>query len=130
MRTGLLDTSALIDLESLERRSLPDQLRISAVTLAELQFGVAVAVGPTETAARRERLLFAMSAFDALPFDAAASLRFGSLACALVATGRSPRPRRLDLMIAAIASINGMPLITRNGADFVGLEPDVEVLVV
>jgi predicted nucleic acid-binding protein len=39
-----------------------------------------------------------------------------------IAAGRTRRPRRMDLMIAAIASARGLPLYTRNSDDFKGLE--------
>ena len=45
-----------------------------------------------------------------------------------VAANRDPRPRTLDLMIAAIASCRGLPLFTRNGGDLVGLGDLVEVV--
>lgn len=47
-----------------------------------------------------------------------------------VGANRDPRPRRLDLMIAAIASSRGLPLYTRNANDFSHLEGTVDVVVV
>lgn len=44
------------------------------------------------------------------------------------AAGRSPEPRRMDLMIAAIASANDLPLFTRKVDDFKGLEPLLTVV--
>jgi toxin FitB len=44
-----------------------------------------------------------------------------------IAAGSHPRPRRIDLMIAAIASARGFPLYTRNSDDFKGLERAVKV---
>jgi predicted nucleic acid-binding protein len=41
---------------------------------------------------------------------------------------RDPRPRRMDLMIAAIASAHDLPLFTRNIDDFAGLEDMVTVI--
>ena len=41
---------------------------------------------------------------------------------------RDPKPRRMDLMIAAIASANGLPLFTRNGRDLVGLGDMLEIV--
>ncbi|WP_223199151.1 hypothetical protein [Solihabitans fulvus] len=45
-------------------------------------------------------------------------------------TKRDPKPRRIDLMIAAIASARGLPLYARNERDFKGLEQMVEVVAV
>lgn len=57
-------------------------------------------------------------AFDALPFFPAAARRFTSMAKLVVAAGRNPKPRKFALMIAAIASVNDIPLYTSNVADF------------
>ena len=46
----------------------------------------------------------------------------------MVAAGRQPRRRFADLLIAAVAVAEGMPLITRNPDDFVGLEELVVVV--
>lgn len=43
---------------------------------------------------------------------------------------RDPRPRKLDLMIAAIASSRGLPLYTRDIDDFAGLDDMVTVIAV
>ena len=66
----------------------------------------------------------------ALPFDSEAAARYGTLVALTLAVGRDPRPRRLDLMIAAIASTHGLPLYTRNAGDFKGLEDRVTVIAV
>ena len=42
--------------------------------------------------------------------------------------GRSPRPRRLDLMIAATAAAHGVSLYTRDLAAFDGLELLVDIV--
>ncbi|MBP2478350.1 putative nucleic acid-binding protein [Crossiella equi] len=39
-----------------------------------------------------------------------------------IAANRAPRPRRLDLMIAAIASARNLPRYTRDEHDFLGLD--------
>jgi predicted nucleic acid-binding protein len=41
---------------------------------------------------------------------------------------RDPKPRRMDLMIAAIASTRGLPLYTRNSKDLVGLADMLQVV--
>ncbi|MEU4315585.1 type II toxin-antitoxin system VapC family toxin [Nocardia sp. NPDC024068] len=107
---------------------LPIQPKISTVTLAELGLGVALATGAETLALRTERLLEIEHAFDALPFSSTAARRFTSMAKLVVASGRSPKPRKMDLMIAAIASANDLPLFTRNADDFKGLDPLLTVI--
>lgn len=65
---GLLDTSVVIDLDL-----LPDQLAVSAVTMAELAAGPHATPDPVERARRQDRLQRAESTFDSLPFDADAA---------------------------------------------------------
>ncbi|WP_433728594.1 hypothetical protein ACQP0C_39395 [Nocardia sp. CA-129566] len=45
-----------------------------------------------------------------------------------MAAKRDPKPRRVDLLIAAIASSRGLPLYTRNSKDFRGLESMLEIV--
>lgn len=125
---GLLDTCVLIDLATIDDADLPIQPKISTVTLAELGLGVALASDPTTLAVRTERLLEVEHAFDALPFSSTAARRFTSMAKLVHAAGRNPKPRKVDLMIAAIASSNDLPLFTRNGDDFKGLDPLLTVV--
>jgi predicted nucleic acid-binding protein len=120
--SGVLDTCTYIDLHLIAPARLPVIPEITAITLAELHQGVALAKDPGVRAARMEKLGEAVTAFEPLPFDGDAAARYGSLVALTIAVGRDPRPRRLDLMIAAVASINGLPLYTRNQADFKGLE--------
>ncbi|HVW41551.1 MAG TPA: type II toxin-antitoxin system VapC family toxin [Amycolatopsis sp.] len=126
----MLDTCVLLDLPSLDLAVLPKSSEITAITLAELHQGVAAAKDPTARTARTEELGFALVSFDALPFDGKAAARYGSMVSLTLAAGRDPRPRRLDLMIAAIASVHELPLYTRNTKDFQGLERLVEVVTV
>ena len=93
---------------------LPVEPYLTAVTMAELHHGVAMATNPAVRATRTERLATAIISFTPLPFDGEAAARFGSLVALTVAAGPSPKPRRMDLMIAAIASSRGLPLYTRN----------------
>jgi predicted nucleic acid-binding protein len=125
---GVLGTCAYIDLALLDPAALPMRPQLTAVTVAELHQGVAMARDPASRAARTEKLGAAVADFDPLPFDGSAAARFGSLVGLVLAAGRDPRPRRLDLMIAAIASVQGLPLYTRNVADFRGLDALLEVV--
>ncbi|MEU0376670.1 type II toxin-antitoxin system VapC family toxin [Streptomyces cyaneofuscatus] len=127
-RAGVLDTCAYIDLDVLEPERLPVLPVLTAVSLAELQQGVAMAKDPLVRAARMEKLGAAVADFEPLPFDAAAAARYGTLVTLVLAAGRDPRPRRLDLMIASVASVRDLPLYTRNAEDFKGLESAVTVV--
>jgi len=119
---GLLDTCVLIDLEFIDAADLPLQPQICTLNLAELGLGIARADTPEALALRTERLLELEHNFEALPFCAASARRFMSLSKLVVAAGRNPKPRKVDLMIAAIASVNDLPLYTRNPDDFKGTE--------
>ena len=118
---GVLDTCTFIDLGVLDPDDLPVYPELTTITLAELYQGVTMAKDPVTMAARAELLHAGVSEFEPLPFDADAAARYGSLVALVLDAGRNPRPRRLDLMIAAIASVQGLPLYTRNPADFKGL---------
>jgi toxin FitB len=124
---GVLDTCTYIDLLVLDIADLPQRSELTAISLAELHQGVEVAKDPFTRAARAELLSSAVKAFDPLPFDGSAVTRYGTLVALTVASGRDPRPRRLDLMIAAIASSRNLPLYTRNPTDFKGLHDLVTV---
>ncbi|MEU3333646.1 type II toxin-antitoxin system VapC family toxin [Streptomyces sp. NPDC002144] len=127
---GVLDTCAYIDLGLLGPESLPTIPELTAVTFAELQQGVAMARDPASRAARMEKLGAAVADFDPLPFDGEAAARYGTLVALTIAADRDPRPHRMDLMIAAIASARGLPLYTRNARDFKGLEASVLIVAV
>ncbi|MFI9387180.1 type II toxin-antitoxin system VapC family toxin [Kutzneria sp. NPDC052558] len=127
---GVLDTCTYIDLASLDPATLPAVPEITAITMAELHQGVAMARTAAARAARTELLGAAIVEFDPLPFDTDAATRYGTLVALTLEANRDPKPRRLDLMIAAIASVRDLPLYTRNEADFKGLEDMVEVVAV
>jgi predicted nucleic acid-binding protein len=126
--SGVLDTCTYIDLDRLDPAALPEVPEITAITMAELHQGVAMARDPAIRAARTEKLGAAIVDFDPLPFDGAAASRYGTLVALVIAANRDPRPRRIDLMIAAVASARGLPLYTRNQDDFVGLHEMVTVV--
>ena len=119
---GVLDTSAVIDLEHLDPADLPDEPVITAVTLAELSVWPLVAKDDLELAHRQARLQDAEASFDPLPFDAGAARTFGQVAAALRAAGRKPAARAYDAMIAATAMAAGLGVWTRNPGDFTGIE--------
>ncbi|MBV9088331.1 MAG: type II toxin-antitoxin system VapC family toxin [Mycobacteriaceae bacterium] len=124
---AILDTSVVIstDIEPLE-----GELAISAITLAELHFGVLVAKKRKVRAERLRRLLVLQRTFDALPLDEAVAASYGQVAAAVVDAGRQPRARSMDLLIAATAHAHSARLYTRNTDDFDGLDDLVDVVTV
>jgi predicted nucleic acid-binding protein len=126
--SGVLDTSAYIDLALLDPACLPSVPELTAITMAELHQGVAMAKDAANRAARTEKLGAAMVEFEPLPFDGPAAVRYGTLVALTLEANRDPKPRRMDLMIAAIASARGLPLYTRNSKDLVGLADLLQVI--
>lgn len=125
---GLLDTSVVIDHDIVDPASLPDESAISALTLAELSAGPHATDDEMERGRRQDRLQWAATTWDPLPFDAAAARAYGRVFAAAKSRGRSTRRRLGDLLIASVAAANGLPLYTRNPGDFEGLEEVVTVL--
>ncbi|MEV7867556.1 type II toxin-antitoxin system VapC family toxin [Streptomyces sp. NPDC088124] len=138
-RQGLLDTNIMILRRWVEPAELPEEMAISAVTLAELS------AGPhevrrneeqtdydehAERARRLDVLQRAESEFDPIPFGAEAARVYGRVCAAVIASGRKPRRRIADLMIAAIAVAEDLPLFTTNPDDFKGLDGVLTVVAV
>lgn len=125
---GVIDTSVIIDLETIDPEMLPAELAISSITLAELAAGPHATDDPEERARRQDRLQRAEAAFDPLPFDADSARAYGRIFAAVTASGRKARgARAVDLLIAATACAEDLPLFTRNGEDFRSLEGVLDV---
>jgi toxin FitB len=124
---AILDTSVVI---ATDIAPLEGELAISAITLAELHFGVLVASEHKVRAERLRRLLVLRRKFDALPLDEAVAASYGQVAAAVVEAGRQPRARSMDLLIAATAHAYSARLYTRNADDFDGLDDLVDVVTV
>jgi predicted nucleic acid-binding protein len=122
---AILDTSVLI---ATDVPPLEGDLAISAAALAELHFGVLVTTDAAIRAERLRRLAAFERTFTALPVDEAVAASYGRLAAAVVASGRQPRTRVMDLLIAATAHAHAARLYTRNAADLAGLENLVEIV--
>lgn len=130
---GLLDTNIVILRRAIDSGELPDELAISAVTLAELSAGVHLVRGDhpeaiEERARRADVLQRAESEFDPIPFDGESARIFGRISAAVHARGRTPRRRIADLMIASIAAAEELPLYTTNPDDFEGLDGIIRVV--
>lgn len=119
---GLLDTSVVIDLDLIGSDALPLSVGVSAITMAELAAGPAATQDLAERARRQDRLQRAEAAFEAIPFGSDAARAYGRVHAAVVAAGRQPRRSFADLLIAAVAVAESLPLVTRNPDDFAGLE--------
>jgi predicted nucleic acid-binding protein len=120
---GVVDTSVLIDLEHLDPESLPEELAVSAITMAELAAGPHATDDRIERARRQDRLQRVEATFQPLPFDAAAARAYGRVYASVVAAGRKARGRRaVDLLIAATALAYDLPLYTRNPDDFTQID--------
>lgn len=120
-----MDTSVLI---AGSLAALPGELAISVVSMAEIHFGVLVASTDEQRAARLRLLSGLERSFDPLPVDDAVAASYGELAAAIVRAGRTPRPRSLDLLIAATAHAHTARLYTRNPIDLRGADALVEVV--
>ena len=119
---GLVDTNVLIQLVRLDPNDLPDEIVVSAVSLAEISAGPYHTTDAAERARRTSVLQHVEATFEPLPFDAAAARAFGQVSAAVLAVGRKTRSRLADLMIASVAVSNGLPLYTSNPDDFRGLD--------
>jgi predicted nucleic acid-binding protein len=127
--SGLLDTSVVIDWHDPEViAGLPDEMAISAITIAELVAGPLLARSPIERAKRQARLQEVESTLEPLPFDSTAARSYGLVVAAVVAEGRTPRSRFADLLIAATAHANRLDLYSRNAAGFTGLTDLIHVV--
>lgn len=126
---GLLDTSVVVDIDEIDVDRLPVESLISSLTLAELAAGPHAAKTGIERGNRQEQLQRIESGLDSLAFGTSAARAYGRVYAAVLATGRKPRgTRNVDLMIAATALANELPLYTRNAADLKGVEKLIDVI--
>lgn len=111
---GLFDTSVIVAQEShqdLDHELLPEQARISVITLAELRAGI-LAAPDTESRARRISSLAAYSHLSALPVDEMAAEHWARLRYRLAENRR--RLNVNDLWIASIALAHDLPVVTQD----------------
>jgi predicted nucleic acid-binding protein len=125
---GLLDTSVIVDLPA----ALSDYAQsvcVSAVSIGELAFGLHIA-DPMASAAREQRYRDVLATYDPIPYDATVAHWFGAIAAAVRASGRNPRARVADLMVAATAKSVDAAVLTRNASDFDGIDHIVRIVAV
>ena len=128
--SGLLDTSVVIDHDLVDVSRLPDSTAIAAITLAELTAGPHATNDRAERARRQDRLQWASSTWEPLPFDAECARAYGRLYAAMRVRGRSPRARVAALLVAATAVAYDLPVYTRNPGDLQALRALVQVVAV
>ena len=136
-RQGMLDTNIMILRRWIDPGQLPDRWRSapslwrnyppartrSAATASRDMYDE-----HAERARRLEILQRAESEFDPIPFGAEAARIFGRVTAAVITAGRKPRRRIADLLIAATAIAEGLPLFTTNPGDFTGLDTLLPVI--
>jgi predicted nucleic acid-binding protein len=121
----------VIDITRIQRDLLPNELAVSAITMAELAAGPHATLDFEERARRQDLLQRIEAALDPLPFDTEAARAFGRLYASEFQLGKKARgTRALDLMIAATALSHRLPLYTRNPQDFVAISEIVEIIAV
>ena len=123
----VLDTSVLIS------RTLPAisnaDAYVASLCFAELELGVATATDAAERAMRQARIDRFRTVFGpGLPFSDEAAAAYGQFCSIVLAAGRSPRSRAIDLMIAATAYVNDAGVVTRNISDFADLRKIVPII--
>lgn len=123
MERLILDTSVLIDPVALPEDA---EAAISAVSIAELHFGLLVADDTTRPL-RATRLGLIESRFTPLPLDDKVAREWGRLQAAVASRDANPRKRSADLAIAATANVHDATLVTRNLKDFIIIDDLVRV---
>jgi predicted nucleic acid-binding protein len=117
MTLAVLDTSIFVAIGQGRglTRSLPDQVAVSVVTLAELELGVLVASDSDTRSKRLATLTRVREQTAGLPADDRVAAAYARLAAAAITAGR--RPRIHDTWIAATALAHGAAVWTQD-ADF------------
>ena len=85
---------------------------------------------PLVAAAREARYRDVLNDFGPVPYSARAAHLYGAIAASVRKSGRHPRPRRIDLMLASVAAELGAILLTRNPTDFAGIGTIIHVIAV
>jgi len=125
---ALLDTSCVIDFPD-QMEELAEAAAVSTLTIAELAYGIHHD-DPLVAAAREARYREVLNEFDPIPYSARAAHLYGAIAASVRKSGRNPRPRRIDLMLASVAADLGAILLTRNATDFTGIGDIAQVIAV
>lgn len=121
MTRGLADTTVFIARESgrpLDETSLPDELAVSIITVAELRAGV-LSAGDVRIRDQRLATLTEAMALDPVPVDDAVAEQWARLRVLLRDSGK--RMRVNDSWIAATAMALAVPVVTQDD-DYVEMD--------
>ena len=94
-------------------RYSPEDICISSVTLAELEYGICNSSRPDQN---RIALMMFLADIDVIPFDAQAAADYGEIRFDLKRKGTPIGAN--DLLIAAHARALGLTLVTNNSREF------------
>lgn len=95
----------------------PSEICISAITMAELEFGISHSAKPSQN---RKALLMFLSGITILPFGPEAAQAYGEIRHTLQSQGQLIGAN--DLLIAAHAKTAGLTLVTHNTREFSRVE--------
>ena len=95
----------------------PSDVVVCSIVVGELCYGAAKSRNPAAEVSRVDAFL---GPYQSLPFDDIAARRYAELRAILEAQGLPIAD--LDLMIAAIALVNGLTLVTHNTTDFARIQ--------
>jgi len=123
---ALLDTSCVIEFPG-RLEELAESAAVSTLTVAELAYGIHHD-DPVVAAIREARYREVLNEFTPIPYSARAAHLYGAIAASVRKSGRNPRPRRIDLMLASVAAELNAVVLTRNPADFAGSGDLVRVI--
>jgi tRNA(fMet)-specific endonuclease VapC len=98
-----------------------DNVCVSSLTVAEMEFGAAKSLNPD---AARARLYEFLTPFEVLSFDAKTAEFYGRIRASMEKTGNIIGP--IDLLIASIAVANNCCIVTHNTKEFLRV-PDLQV---
>lgn len=95
----------------------PEDMCVSAITLAELEYGVWNSSRPEQN---RTALMLFLSGIQVLPFEGEAAIEYGAIRADLKKKGIPIGAN--DLLIAAHAKAAGLTLVTNNTREFERVE--------
>lgn len=121
MMRYLLDTNICIYIIKRRPKKVIEHIRalsvgevaVSAITLAELEYGAAKSSRPEQN---RDALIAFTAPFEILPFDDNASLHYGEIRASLEISGQVIGA--MDMLIAAHARSRSLTLVTNNSREF------------